>query len=339
MSNRNTLKQEFLNASGWGAAHCSVLAADASNRSYDRLFDPQSNRNAVLMNAPFEVGEDVTIFVKITELLLDHGLSPPKILNADMQNGFLLIEDLGDDLFADVCAEKPDLETRLYSAAIDVLVALHQHPAPAELPPYDMAVYTRETGLLTEWYLPHAATDISPNAATELRDLTTKTCAQLDQTKNVSVLRDYHAQNLIWLPDRVGVKNVGLLDYQDALAGHPAYDLASLLEDARRDTSKELQTKMLAEYLQKSGADAATFLRDYAILAAQRNLKIIGIFARLCIRDGKSNYLNLIPRVWGHLQNDLQHPALSDLRAWVDETVPEPTQEILDNLARVKHGA
>ncbi|MFT6775685.1 MAG: aminoglycoside/choline kinase family phosphotransferase [Paracoccaceae bacterium] len=146
------------------------------------------------------------------------------------------------------------------------------------------------------------------------------------------VLRDYHAENLIWLPDRAGPARVGLLDHQDALIGHPAYDLASVLEDARRDTSPTLRAAMLARYCAATGADPDTFGAAFAILAAQRNLKIVGIFARLCIRDGKPSYVDLIPRVWAHLARDLAHPALADLAQFVAAHVPPPDAPVLARL-------
>jgi aminoglycoside/choline kinase family phosphotransferase len=152
----------------------------------------------------------------------------------------------------------------------------------------------------------------------------------------VLVLRDYHAENLLWLPERGGVKSVGLLDFQDALIGHPAYDLLSLLEDARRDTSQSLQANMKHYFIKQSGVDDTAFNADYATLGAQRNLKIIGIFARLCIRDKKPHYVDMIPRVWAHLQRDLSHPKLAGLKAWVDRNMPAPSPEIL---ARIKEAA
>jgi aminoglycoside/choline kinase family phosphotransferase len=145
-------------------------------------------------------------------------------------------------------------------------------------------------------------------------------------------MRDYHAENLIWLPKRSAIKRVGLLDYQDALAGHPAYDLVSLLEDARRDTSSDLQKNMLNRYISKTELDAEEFVTAYNLLGAQRNIKIIGIFSRLSLRDKKSSYVNLIPRVWDHLMNNLNHKACSHLKQWISQNVPYPNHTVRQKL-------
>lgn len=149
-------------------------------------------------------------------------------------------------------------------------------------------------------------------------------------------MRDYHAENLMLLDHHTGLQSIGLLDYQDALIGHPAYDLVSLLQDARRDTSPELQDSMVKWFIDTSRQDPETFLRDYAIIGAQRNLKIVGIFARLWLRDGKPSYLDLIPRVWNHLQTDLQHPALFELKEWIAVNVPAPTERVLNAIRTSK---
>ena len=326
MSERLELKQTFIMNSGWSKADVSFLAGDASPRKYDRLSDAQTGNTAVLMDSP-SADDTISVFVERTEMLRTLGLSAPKILAQDRENGFLLIEDLGDSLFARVCKETPDAETELYSAAIDVLAELHRHSADRTLLPYDLDVYGREAALAIEWYLPDQ--HISAQQILDFNSLITESCADLVNQKTVITLRDYHAENLIWLPERAGLKKVGLLDYQDALAGHPAYDLVSLLEDARRVTSQSLQTTMFDRYIEQTGVSHRQFYKAYCTLGAQRNLKIIGIFARLCLRDGKSNYIGLIPRVWKHLQKDLMHPALTDLQAWVQQHLPEPTPKTL----------
>ncbi|MEM8752307.1 MAG: phosphotransferase, partial [Pseudomonadota bacterium] len=196
--------------------------------------------------------------------------------------------------------------------------------AEAEIPPYDAAVLIRESRLAVDWWAEAAAPGGAGEAGAELDALIEAATAEPARDRSALVLRDYHAENLIWLPEREGDARVGLLDYQDALAGSPAYDLVSLLEDARRDTSEELREAMVARALAASGDDAAVFRAAYAALGAQRNLKIVGIFARLWLRDGKPAYLDLIPRVWGHLRRDLAHPALADLAAFVDARVPAP---------------
>ena len=331
MTDRSQLIAHFLKDAGWDKAKRANLAGDASNRSYDRLQDATRGA-AVLMNAPPEKGEDIRPFVKMTHWLLDAGASAPRILASDADAGLLLLEDFGDDLYARVCAKDAALETPLYTAAVDVLVQLAKAPAPSDIAPYDAATYLREAQLLTDWYLPAATgQDTSPDLHAEFNDLITKACAGL--AESTVALRDYHSENLLWLPDRDGIKRVGQLDYQDALLGHPAYDLVSLLEDARRDTSPVLQTAMFDHYVAQSGVDPVTFRSAYNVLGMQRNIKIIGIFARLCVRDGKPAYLKHMPRVWAHLQRDLTDPALKPLKDWVARHVPDPTPQIQARIA------
>lgn len=339
---RQTARDAFLIAAGRAPELVRPLAGDASNRRYLRL-PPQPGRSgAVLMDAPPETGEDVRPFVAVTHWLRSHGLSAPEIAAADLTQGFLILEDLGDDLFARLLRHAPARETELYAVAVDLLAGLADIPAPATigppgcrlaLPPYDAAVLAREAALIREWWMPAAGPDPSPDLAAEFDALVAGATATVAPVREVLVLRDYHAENLVWLPDRAGAARVGLLDYQDALAGHPAYDLMSLLEDARRDTPEELRGAMIRRYLdRRPGLDATAYRAAYAALGAQRNLKIVGIFARLAIRDRKRRYLDLIPRVWNHLRNDLAHPALAPLAAWVTRHVPPPDS---DTLARV----
>lgn len=325
VSGRSDKIDRFLAKAGWGDATRANLAGDASNRSYDRLDHPTLGA-AVLMNAPPEKGEDTRPFVEITEWLLAGGLSAPKVLASNPQNGFLLLEDFGDDLFARLCADDPQLETPLYEAAVDVLVALKDIKPPKDLAPYDVPTYLREARLLTEWYLPAVNGGPTPQALCDEFDaLIVDACDKILNEAYVTVLRDYHSENLLWLPDRTDETRVGLLDYQDALVGHPAYDLVSLLEDARRDTSPALQRAMLDRYIDASGFDRTAFETAYNVLGAQRNIKIIGIFTRLCVRDKKRDYLQYMPRVWTHLQRDLEDPSLADLRDWITAHVPQPS--------------
>jgi aminoglycoside/choline kinase family phosphotransferase len=338
---RDAARRALLAAHGWSDADAAPLAGDASARRYLRLSSPA--RRAVLMDADPAAGEDVRPFLAITAALRARGLSAPEILGADEDAGFLLLEDLGDALIARVCATDPAAETPLYEVATDLLAALHRDMPPsaeeaATIPPYDMATLLREACLVTDWYLPGATgAPTDPALTARYAGLMTATCAPVAIEDPAApdaalVLRDYHAENLIWLPDRAGPARVGLLDHQDALIGHPAYDLASVLEDARRDTSAPLRAAMLARYCAATGADPDTFGAAFAILAAQRNLKIVGIFARLCIRDGKPSYVDLIPRVWAHLARDLAHPALADLAQFVAAHVPPPDAPVLARL-------
>ncbi len=349
LSERDAERDAFIRAAGWYRQAARPLAGDASNRRYLRLSEPGWS-GAVLMDAPPSSGEDVRPFVAITHWLRQHGFSAPAIAAADTARGFLLLEDLGDDLYTPLLVRAPEREADLYGVAVDLLAELAAIPAPAslgpadcrvDLPPYDAAVLAREAALVREWWLP-AATGAtpSPDLTAEFDGLVAQATAAVEPVRDVLVLRDYHADNLIWLPRRAGIARVGLLDYQDALAGHAAYDLMSLLEDARRDTSAELREAMIGRYLgRRPEVDAEAFRAAYSALGAQRNLKIVGIFARLAIRDRKPRYLDLIPRVWGHLMRDLAHPALTPLAGWVARHLPPPEAATLARVAAAAKAA
>jgi aminoglycoside/choline kinase family phosphotransferase len=284
-----------------------------------------------LMDAPPERGEDVTPFVAIAEYLGSHGFSAPAILAADEALGLLLLEDLGDDLFARVLERDPTLETPLYEAATDLLVELHKAAPPKTLPAYDPALMTELAALSFDWYLEGATGETDQSArqvfCAKLEPLFHTYCPE----QNVLIQRDYHAENLLWLPKRGGVAKVGLLDFQDALKGHRAYDLVSLLQDARRDVGEGIETAMLRRYIDATGQDQDRFIAAYRLLGVQRNLRIIGVFARLCMRDGKVTYLDLLPRVWTHLQRDLQHDALTPLRETLT-ILPAPEPQIIQRI-------
>lgn len=330
MTPREHLATEFLATAGWSDATRAPLAGDASNRRYERLSHPELGP-AVLMDAPPEKGEDVRPFVHIARHLSSLGLSAPGILAEDAAHGFLLLEDLGDALFARVIPDTPALETPLYEAATDVLLALHRAPLPEGLAPYDPPLMAEMAGLAFDWYLAHAAApDPAAKAAfiAAFQPLLEHDAAE----QTVLIQRDYHAENLLWLPDRRGPARVGLLDFQDAMTGHPAYDLVSLLQDARRDVPPPLEQAMIARYIAGSGRNRDAFDAAYHLLGAQRNLRIIGVFARLCLRDGKPRYPDLIPRVWGLLQRDLDHPALAPVAPMLRAALPVPTPEILTGL-------
>ena len=330
MPSREDLAQAFLQSNGWGTARRAPLAGDASNRRYERLAHPELGP-AVLMDAAPERGEDVRPFLRIAEHLTGLGLSAPRILARDIDHGFLLLEDLGDGLFARVIPDNPSLEPPLYEAAIDALLTLHRAPLPDGLAPYAPDVMAELAALAFDWYLAHAdAPDPTARAAflAAFKPLLTAEA----MAHPVLIQRDYHAENLLWLPDRVGVARVGMLDFQDAMTGHPAYDLVSLLQDARRDVPPALERTMIERYLAGSGLVRDDFETAYHLLGAQRNLRIVGVFARLCIRDGKAHYLDLIPRVWGLLQRDLDHPALALVAPMLRATLPAPTPAILTRL-------
>ena len=301
----------FLDAYGWGGARIEPLAGDASFRRYFRV--RHGERRAVLMDAP-PPHEDPRPFLAIARWLAERDFAAPAILAADVDAGLVLLEDFGDRRMRETVDADPDALARLYASAVDVLVDLRRHPA-ADLRPYDLAELQREAGLLTEWYCPAIgqAVDVEGYRAAWAEVLPKAVAAT-----PVTVLRDYHAENLMLTGagDRLG-----LLDFQDALAGHPAYDLVSLLQDARRDVEPSIEEAMLRRYRDATGEGDA-FLDAYHILGAQRNAKIVGIFTRLWKRDGKPRYPTLCPRVWAYLERDLAWPALAPVARWFDDNLP-----------------
>ncbi|SEQ86491.1 aminoglycoside phosphotransferase family protein [Thalassovita taeanensis] len=331
MTNRTTLANAFLDTTLWAGVPREPLAGDASNRRYERLRNAANGETAVLMDAPPEKGEDIRPFVKIACYLGDLGLSAPRILAEDAEHGFLLLEDLGDDLFARVIPQEPSLETPLYEAATDVLLQLHRAAPPVGLKPYTPEIMADMAALAWRWYLrgTNGADDISE---ARFRTAFLPVLTQHAPDQSVLIQRDYHAENLLWLPERIGVARVGLLDFQDAMTGHPAYDLVSMLQDARRDVPAAIEAAMIARYVRADGMDATRFGAAYAVLGAQRNLRILGVFARLSLHYGKPHYVDLIPRVWAHLMRDLEHPALSPVASKIHETLPAPTPELLQRL-------
>jgi len=307
----------FLAANGWAGATILPLAGDASFRRYFRVVD--HGRTAVLMDAP-PAQEDLTPFLAIADHLGMLGLSSPQSYAVDREGGLLLLEDFGDRLVGPLLRAGADDEAAIYRDAIALLARLAEQPVPADLPPYDAAVMHREIGLFPEWYAPAVGLAIDGEGWTRAWNAVLSRVATPEP--RVLVLRDYHVDNIILL-DRVGLKRLGLLDFQDALAGHRGYDLVSLLQDARRDVSPALEAEMLAAYAEEAGiADVDGFRADYEILGAQRNTKILGIFTRLWRRDGKRSYLSFQPRVWGYLERNLAHPALAPVADWFAANVP-----------------
>jgi hypothetical protein len=325
VTEREAAIKRFLDGCGWGAATRAHLAGDASDRRYERL--RLGSATAVLMDSPPGGADDPGAFVAMAGHLRGLGLSAPAVLAADLGQGLLLLEDLGDDLYARLLASEPAREAALYAAAVDVLVHLQQAPAPAGLPDLTAADWAEAAGFALDWYV-RAATGMVPDNTAFLATLTDALRAHADGPR-VLILRDFHAENLLWLPGRAGLAAVGLLDFQLGQMGQPGYDLVSLLQDARRDVSPETEAAMLARFA--GGADLSA---HYATLGAQRALRILGIFARLCVQGGKPQYLRLIPRVWGQLQRNLAHPALADLRAVCDKVLPEPTPDVLSRIMR-----
>lgn len=343
--------RRFLESSGYAQAERQRIQGDASTRSYERL--RLDDQRAILMNAPrradgppvrdgkpysaiVHLAEDVKPFVAMANGLGRLGLSSPRIYEAEIEEGLLIIEDLGDVPVAE--GEPAAPVAQRYAAAVDVLLALHGQQLPDTLPiaphvqhtlpRYDMDALLMEAELLLDWYLPSLGVKISEATRTVYVAMWREALQAAIETDLTWVLRDFHSPNLLWLPEREGVARIGVLDFQDAVIGPAAYDLASLLQDARVDVPEELEVSLVGRYVQKRReADAdfhsRAFIRTYATLAAQRASKILGIFARLDRRDGKSQYLRHIPRVSAYLERSLAHPSLATLHGWYSVNVPK----------------
>lgn len=313
------------------------IAGDASFRSYYRI--QNGNKNYILMDAPPEY-EDMKPFVNVSNILLQNNLSAPQIHEIDYDNGFMVLEDFGQDKYSNLLLDNQKLqnleisEEGLYRNAIDALIHLHdkgRNSSNCELKYYNESELLREVNLLIDWYLPYVL-KITPSEE-QRKDFEQiwleifnklKTGTEQYLQNSVIILRDYHADNLMWLKEKQGVARVGMLDFQDALIGSPAYDVASLLEDARRDVDGKFADKMLGYFLDnsKSNLDANQLVKEYSILTLQRNIKIIGIFARLCYRDGKKHYLDYIPRVLEYIKRDLnrEFALFKNLAEWLKLT-------------------
>jgi aminoglycoside/choline kinase family phosphotransferase len=350
---RIALIQRFLSDAGFAKAARKRIEGDASKRIYERV--TRDGISYILMNAPrrpdgppvrdgkpysaiAHLAEDVTPFMALAQGLRARGFSAPAILAADRASGLLLIEDLGNDLF--VTGTPPGPVEARYEAATDLLVALHRQALPATLPvepgtdyplpSYDLDALLIEAELLLDWYLPMLGAPTSDSAREIYCTRWREALATATADSPTWVLRDFHSPNLLWLPQREGVARVGLLDFQDAVMGPAAYDLASLLQDARVTVSEMMEIALLSRYTRaRLTADpdfnAPAFAQSYSTLAAQRASKILGIFARLDRRDGKPQYLRHIPRVWAYLQRALAHPALAPLQAWYRAHIPALT--------------
>ena len=329
---REPLLRNFLSSIDWAQAIQSPLAGDASFRRYIRLSQNNGER-AMLMDAP-PPQEDVRPFIQVAERLLELGLSAPRIMARDVEAGFLLLEDFGDDTYTRLLKNGAD-ELELYQLATDTLIELHRrYSADSAIPLYDDGRFLDEAALLVDWYLPAIRGRDTPAAT---RDTYLQPWQDVLQTArdvpDSLILRDYHVDNLMRLSDRNGVAACGLLDFQDAVIGPVTYDLVSLFEDARRDVSAELATTLTARYLDAfPEIDRQAFGRSYAVLGAQRSAKIIGIFTRLDRRDGKPVYLEHIPRVFNWLEGDLAHPVLKELQAWFTAEIP-PAKRVIPESA------
>jgi N-acetylmuramate 1-kinase len=349
---RLAMLRQFLTGAGYVEEKRQRMAGDASTRSYARLL--RGDRSVILMNSPrrpdgpaiydgkpysaaVHLAEDVKPFVAIANGLRERGLSAPAIHHADLDAGFLITEDFGREGFVEGDPPRPIVGR--YEAATDLLAALHREPLPEILPlapqityaipRFDVDAMLVEIGLMLEWYLPDRHAEPTDNLraefVTQWRDLLARTAA----AQPTWVLRDFHSPNLIWLDERSGICKVGVIDFQDAVLGPAAYDLVSLLQDARLDVPEQLELALLTRYIKARHAtdgafDPAGFAETYAIMSAQRNTRLLGTFARLNRRDGKPQYLRHQPRIWTYLTRSLAHPVLSGIRGWYAEHVPPP---------------
>ncbi|MBU6139936.1 MAG: phosphotransferase [Proteobacteria bacterium] len=303
--------RSFLAANKISDCEIKKVAGDASFRSYYRIFSGE--KTYILMFAP-PAYEDVKPFMKIDEFLVSRNFFAPKIFAADIDSGFLLLEDLGDETYSRVLAKDPSQEMKIYQQACDVLLDLHKASIPAEVEEYNHALLFREVLLFVDWYLPLQKRFLSLEKKAQFKLSWFKIFDLLSKEKRVLVLRDFHADNLMTIP-----RGVGLLDFQDAVIGSNAYDLVSLLEDARRDVDEKTRQKIIEYYLDKSGCDRENFLRDYSILSLQRNIKILGIFSRLSVRDKKHNYLSLIPRVLDFVESRLNDEIFFEIKKLIKD--------------------
>jgi tRNA threonylcarbamoyl adenosine modification protein YjeE len=340
----------FLAESGLSEAQRRSLPGDASNRSYERLV--LGDRHLILMNWPrrpdgppirggkpysavAHLAESVVPFVAMAKGLREYGLLAPEIHHADLDQGLLVIEDLGDERV--VSGEPPAPIEERYETAVDALLTLHEQKLPDllpvaphleyQIPVYEIGAFLIEAELVLDWYLPRLEVPVGEQARVEFRALWREALECAIEAPPTWVLRDYHSPNLLWLPKRKGLARLGILDFQDAVMGPAAYDLASLLQDARVDVAEPIELALLGRYLRRRRSadpdfDGAQFIKTYVTLAAQRASKILGIFARLDARDGKPQYLRHMPRIWGYLQRSLAHPALAPLNDWYEAHVP-----------------
>ena len=326
MTDRKDRIAAFLAPGGWAAASRVPVAGDASNRSYARL-TRADGVTAILMDAPPQSGEDVRPFIAMADHLRDAGLSAPEIYRADTEAGLLLIEDFGEAQFARLIAEDPARQQPLYRDACDLLLALREMPKPP-LQTCDGDWLADMIAPVFEWYAPETDPALVARFDAAFRPLAQEVAA----AGTIVMLRDYHVENLMLLEERQGIARVGLLDFQDAMLAHPAYDLVSILQDARREVPLEMETAMLSYYLGRSGENPERFRMAYAMLGLQRNLRILGVFARLCLRDGRPRYIDMIPRLHGYVLRNLTHPQLSPLAPLLAIALPDPTADFLQTL-------
>ena len=329
MAERSAQIDKFLSASGWADAERLPLAGDASFRRYCRL--ARNGSTTMLMDAP-PPQEDVRPYLAVARHLRALDFSAPAILAAEEETGLLLIEDFGDGTFTRLLGSGAD-ERALYEMAIDVLIALHRRFDAAHapwLPPYDDTRLLNEAALLVDWYLPAiTGAPTSPSLRAEYLDLWRALFPVARAVPESLVLRDYHVDNLMRVAGRDGLAACGLLDFQDAVLGPVTYDLVSLLEDSRREIGSDLVKVMYARYCAAfPSLDRASLDASFVVLGAQRHCKVIGIFTRLCRRDGKPRYLAHIPRLWRLLDGNFRHPVLAPVKAWLDRHIPPELRRV-----------
>lgn len=321
--NRDSLRTTYIEQIGWSDAKVEALPVDASFRCYFRLSG--DGASAILMDAPPE-HEDVPLFVRLADHLRGIGLSTPRILAPDNGNGFLLLEDFGQDTFTHLLAGGYD-EWRLYELAVDVLAQIQAAPdvTKVDVGRYDEEMLLREVGYITEWlWLAQHGESCPVDIEAEFIAAWQGVFRSVPELPSTLVIRDFHVDNLMLLPDRSGVAQCGLLDFQGAVIGNPAYDLLSLVEDARRDIDDRLRETMKRRYYNRLGVnDAVLRERWYHVMGAQRHSKVLGLFVRLWLRDGKPKYLSHLPRVAGLLRQHLDHDDLGPVRDWFDAYLPD----------------
>jgi aminoglycoside/choline kinase family phosphotransferase/GTP:adenosylcobinamide-phosphate guanylyltransferase len=316
---RDELKRSFLTKTDWAKAALLPFDSDASFRKYDRL--SLNGKTAFLMDSAPVFG-GVKAFIDMADYLLSLELSAPVIYAQDQENGFLIIEDLGEDLYSHLLKKQPKDDLKLYRKAVGLLAVLSDKIVPDFVASYSDDFLLTEIEIFTDWYMPSlTGVPLSDASRSDFLTIWGKLILLLKDRQSRLVLRDYHADNLIDLPEREGAAQVGLLDFQDALKGHAAYDLVSLLKDIRRDVSPQTEAEMLKEFISLTQSDATEFTRDYHIIGLQRNIKILGIFTRLDVRDGKKGYAKFIPKLWGLIESSLGEEIFEDLRKWLDRHV------------------
>ncbi|WP_172297806.1 aminoglycoside phosphotransferase family protein [Pseudoruegeria sp. HB172150] len=330
MADRMFLILDFLTREGWRDALRTPLAGDASARRYERLQGAKGP--AILMDAPPDNGQDVSLFIRVATHLRRSGFSAPEIYAADEEAGLILLEDLGNEVFAKLVADDPSREADLYRAATDMLLSVRNVEILPELHVFTPARLSEMLDPFFDWYVDPQGCNVSVAARSDITGMLEKLFSEFLSDEVVFCLRDCHAENLMWLGDRAGLARVGLLDFQDAVAAHPAYDVVSMLQDARRDVSPNVSEAVLDRFIRESGADAERFRTAFALLGLQRNLRILGIFGRLSLQLGKPGYVRLIPRVWNHVQTNLAHPVLLQLADRLAGALSEPTDTSLQRL-------